>query len=45
MSSRIKIDDSRVTLQIVASHIDNSRGVIYYYDIMEEHILDIDAGK
>ncbi len=27
--SRIVIDDSRVTLQIVASLIDDSRGIIY----------------
>ncbi len=28
-ASRIVIDDSRVTLQIVASHTDNSWSVIY----------------
>ncbi len=44
-ASRIGIDDSRVTLQIVASLNDDSRVVIYYHYIMEQHVLDTDAGK
>ncbi len=32
-ASNIVIDDSRVTLQIVASLTDNSRGVIYYCNV------------
>jgi hypothetical protein len=44
-ASRIEIDDSKVTLQIVASLNDDSRGVIYYHYIMEQHVLDTDAGK
>jgi hypothetical protein len=32
-ASRIVIDESRVTLQIVASLTDDSRGVIYYFEM------------
>ena len=35
-ASRITIDDSRVTLQIVASLTDNSRGITYDHNVFIE---------
>ncbi len=32
-ASRIVIDNSRMTLHIVVSLTDNSRGIIYYYNM------------
>ncbi len=42
-TSRIIIDDSRVMLQIVASHIDDSRGISYDFNMFIVQATDVYA--
>jgi len=44
-ASRIVLDDSRLTLQLVATPIDNSWGVIYNRDMFMEQAIGLEMNE